>query len=294
VGASISGFGPGNDTIDLPNVQYSTNEHFSVTYHSSSNTTTLQVGGEQITLNGDYVNSDFELASDGNNGTKVVWALANATISFSPSGPYYDYQYGGITVTVTVTDASGNPIQGVTVDPTYTPVGPYSGGQGAFNFFQHIFEQSGQLGPETTNANGQATFTFNDEGYSGTYNISMILNGTETISKQIVINPGEAVNWRSSLTSKLQFAGGQETALLTLLANDPNINPVAGDAIGWSSTGNGSFSPGNGNAADVTDASGTLIDTYTAGSNIAQSATITATLGPSSDGIHPNTLSTSV
>jgi hypothetical protein len=122
----------------------------------------------------------------------------------------------------------------------------------------------------------------------------MLLNGTETISRQIVINPGEAVNWRSSLTSKLQFAGGQETALLTLLANDPNINPVAGDAIAWSSTGNGSFSPGNGNAADVTDASGTLIDTYTPGSNIAQSATITATLGPSSDGIHPNTLSTSV
>jgi hypothetical protein len=301
VGASIKGFGPGNDAIDLRNADYFSGMDFSVNYDKSSNTTTVSVGGEKVSLVGDFSAMDFKAQSDGitnadgGTGTKLTWGLpANATITLSPSGPYYDYQYGGITVTVTLTDPFGNALQGVVVDPTYTPVGPYSGGQGVFNFFQKIFEETGQLGPETTDANGQATFTFNSEGTSGTFNVSMLLNGNETISRQIVINPGEAVNWRSSLTSKLQFAGAQETALLTLLTNDPNINPVAGDAIGWSSTGNGSFSPGNGSAADVTDASGTLIDTYSPGSNIAQSATITATLGPSSDGIHPNTLSTSV
>jgi FecR protein len=275
---TVYGFGSG-DTIDLADVQFGQNQNqdpygFNYFQNNINGTTTLGIGGEQVTLNGDYDESDFSVVGDGNidpvthqQGTKIVWGLSNATITLSP-GPYDIY--GSIVVTVTVTDSLGNGVKGVTVKPTYTAAGSNSGGEGAFAFFSSVF---GDNYPHTTDAQGVTTFTFQSFGFSGTYDISMLLNDIETIEKDVFVNPGSAASFRSSLTATLRFAGPQETAILTLADKDPNFNPRAGDAVTWG--GSGIFSPGNGDPADVTDAYGHLVTTFTPASDTVQTVTAT-------------------
>jgi hypothetical protein len=283
VSALISGFGPGNkDVIDLPNVGYSPDMPFSVNYDRSTGMTTLSVGDEQVTLIGQYSAADFALSSDGmtnqdtgQQGTKILWGLADVRIDLSAAPPYND-PFGAITVTVTVLDPAGNAVQGVVVDPNFA--GLNNPGQGAYDYFNHIAELTGDIGPRTTDSDGKATFTFQPHGFSGTYDLSVTVDGKETVTKEIVINPFQADAGRSSLTSMVRFAGPQETAVLTLADRDFLFNPRPGDAVTW--TGNGPFSPGNGNPSSVTDIHGNLVTTFSPdGVNSTTPQAVSATFG---------------
>jgi hypothetical protein len=267
----IAGFGPG-DVIDLPDLVYGQNS-FNY-FPGSGGTGFLSYGAAGINLAGNYAPSDFVVESDGTpingdpaeTGSKIVWALSNVTMTFSEN-PETNLPFGTVQVTVTVTDPDGHAVQGVNVAPSFTS----NAGQGAFTHTNSIF---GDLSPELTNSQGIATFTFNAFGYAGNFDISALLNGVQTVSQQLVVEPMGA-SFRSSLTARLSFAGPQETAILTLTDLDSNFNPQPGDAVGWASDGAGAFSPAAN--AGVTDANGILIDTFTPTSDTAQ--TITATFG---------------
>ena len=98
---------------------------------------------------------------------------------------------------------------------------------------------------------------------------------------QLAFVPGRADPSHSTLTAVVNFAGPQETALLTLTDRDGNWNVRANDIVTWSGTG--AFSPAS--LAGLTDSHGILVDTFTPTSHTAQ--TVTA-------GFNSVTLSTTV
>jgi hypothetical protein len=279
VPTAVAGFGPG-DKIDLSNLAFNQAYQLHLNYSANvgNNTGTLTFSNDDVgnfdrtgaSINfadSVYKTRDFVVVDDGHlnaetgkDGTEIEWGL-NTTMSLS-NGPYGINSL--ITATVTVTNLNGQGVQGVTVHPVFTV--DSGGGEGAWQFLNGLNPPN----PVVTNSQGKATFSFNPRDYAGTYTITAVVD-TQTLSQQVVVQPGPAYAPLSSLTAVLDFAGPQETALLTLVDTDQKVNPRSGDAVTWS--GSGTFSPGNNAPNDVTDANGMLVDTFAPTSDTPQTVT---------------------
>ena len=107
----------------------------------------------------------------------------------------------------------------------------------------------------------------NFQNFKGHFSFNSLAN--ELSLAQLAFAPGRADPAHSLLTAVVNFAGPQETALLTLTDRDGNWNTRPGDTVGWA--GAGTFSPASNAAA--TDSHGLLVDTFTPTTNTTQTVT---------------------
>ena len=96
----------------------------------------------------------------------------------------------------------------------------------------------------------------NFQTFSGQFSFNSLVQ--QLSLAELAFVPGRADPSRSSLTAVVNFAGPQETALLTLTDRDGNSNVRANDVVTWSGTG--TFSPASGVR---TDSHGMSVDTFT-------------------------------
>ncbi|MBW3665123.1 MAG: Ig-like domain-containing protein, partial [Actinobacteria bacterium] len=159
------------------------------------------------------------------------------------------------TVTATVTDGFGNPVPDATVrfevdsDGDPTPVS----------------------GTDTTDANGQATFTFTN-GVAGDDTITACTNsdGSEPTSCETATGPNDSATktWTTAtapasitLEPSTDVNGVAEDHTVTATVLDADDQPVQGAVVRFEVTGDGSPDPADGTA--VTDADGTATFTFT-------------------------------
>ena len=227
----VSGFSASGDLLDLGalnNGSTLAGDTFltAASYNSASGTTLLTVTDQRqgastfVNLVGDYSGAAWSVTSDGNGGVDVAEVpLPIMTVTPSPDHIFGSPNYGVVTVTVTVDGLNNQPLEGVPVQLSFT------GGdsEGAINLFTYVL---GETNPKTTDSDGTATFSFDPQQFAGTYTISALVNHVTTVSQQVVVEPLDAFGPRSSLTAVLDFAGPQETALLTLADKDIYRIPV--------------------------------------------------------------------
>jgi hypothetical protein len=165
---------------------------------------------------------------------------------------------GSATITVTVQDASGNPISGATVVLSATGSG------------NTLAQPTG-----TTDASGVATGTLSSTG-AGTKTVSATANGTAiTQTATVSITPGPVSASVSAVTAApTSIAAGTGSSTVTVTAKDANGNPISGAMVVLSATGteNSLTQP-----AGPTDASGTAMGTLS--STVAEAKTVSATAG---------------
>ena len=162
----------------------------------------------------------------------------------------------GASVTVTVKDASGNPIPSVLVEPAST-------GNGAFN-----------PASAATNASGIAVFTYTNTD-AGVKTLSAVANGVLLDAQpQVTVEPGTASAAQSTLVlSPSAIVAGGTGSTISVTVRDQFNNLVPGAAVTIDATGANAGVPASGNS----DASGEFSTVVT--SNEAGDKTVTATVG---------------
>lgn len=132
-------------------------------------------------------------------------------------------------ITVTVRDAGGNPVAGVTVNLLASGSGNSLGQPGA-----------------QTDANGQATGTFSSTGI-GNHTITATLNGGQTVADNAVVavsagapsaSQSTVVSNQASITAGNPGDPGAN-ANITVTARDAGNNPIAGASVTLAATGSG-------------------------------------------------------
>jgi protocatechuate 3,4-dioxygenase beta subunit len=199
---------------------------------------------------------------------------AQSTVGASPTS--LTAGSGSATITVTVKDASGNPISGATVVLSATGSG------------NTLTQPSG-----TTNASGVATGTFSSTG-AGAKTVSATASGTAiTQSASITVVPGPVSAAQSTVAAApTSIAMGTGTATITVTARDANGNPISGATVVLAATGGGNTltqPSASTNASGV--ATGTLssivpeaksVSATINGTAVTQTATVNVTIGPPS------------
>jgi hypothetical protein len=164
----------------------------------------------------------------------------------------------GSTITVTAKDGLGNPVAGATVVIAVSGSG-------------NTFSQ-----PAVTNASGVATTTLTStvaesKTVSATVN-SVAINQTVTV----VVNPGPVSAAQSTVaaTSPITASAGASQSTITVTAKDANGNLISGAAVVLAATGSGNtLTQPAGTTSGVGVATGTLSST------VAESKTVSATIG---------------
>ena len=192
----------------------------------------------------------------------LVQAPAPNTITLEPAGPVTNTVGDPHTVTATVEDEFGNPVAGAAVHFAVTGGGTP--------------EPAG--GDDTTDASGEATFTFTNET-AGTNTITACIDAdagsdcdvgevSDTATKTWV--PGPAVAIALEPATDTNPVGSNHTVTATV--EDEFGNPVAGEDVHFAVTGGGTPVPASGD--DDTDVIGEATFTFTNGT--ASLNTITA------------------
>ena len=236
----------------------------------SATFTGVAIGNHGVTLSGAAANCSVV---DGTSRTVAVTANATAEASFTltcvaPGASQLTAVSGGgqsgrvgSTLTnplvVEVTNASGSPVVGVTVNWTV------SGGA--------------SVSPEntTTNAQGRASTQLTLGGVVGAYTVTALATGVGSVTFNATATAGPP----SPGTSEVSAAPGTITAgtgqsTITVVVRDASNNPVAGVAVNISASGTGNtITP----VTASTTASG--VTTFTFSSTVAEVKNITATAG---------------
>ena len=158
----------------------------------------------------------------------------------------------GTLLSVTVTDASNNPVQGVVV--TFTA--PSSGAGGTF-------ANSTNTTQATTNASGVATattFTANTQA-GGPYNVAATATGLPTVNFALTNTAGAATQMTANAGATPQSAQVTQAfgTLLGVIVLDANNNPVQGALVTFTAPGSGAsgtFANGTATTQATTNASG--------------------------------------
>ena len=162
----------------------------------------------------------------------------------------------GTSLTVTVKDASGNPVPGALVEPAST-------GNGAFD-----------PASAGTNASGVATFTYTNTS-AGVKTLSAVAAGVLLDAQpQVTVEPGAPSAGQSSLQlSPATITAGGSGSTASVTVRDQFSNLVPGAAVTIDATGANSGVPASGSA----DGSGVFSTVIT--SSEAGDKTVTATVG---------------
>ncbi|HEY6157905.1 MAG TPA: Ig-like domain-containing protein, partial [Gemmatimonadales bacterium] len=126
---------------------------------------------------------------------------------------------GSSTITVTVRDANGNPIQGATVTLAVTPAGGST-----------LTQPVG-----TTDASGQITGSLSSTA-AGTKTLTAMVNGTLTVTQTatVTVNPAGASATQSLVAASpatITASSGSSASTITVTVKDPNGNPVSGATV---------------------------------------------------------------
>jgi len=215
----------------------------------------------------------FTLTSSTVAGTYNYTATANAITSTQKSvtftaGPATDvdvYVTGvssivangssSTTLTASVTDTNGNPVNNQTVTLNI----PLNGGS--------------VPGTVNTNASGLAVFTLTSSTVAGTYNYTATANAITSTQKSVIFTAGAATDVDVYVTGASSIlANGSSTTTLTASVTDTNGNPVNNQTVTLNIPLNGGSVPGTVN----TNASGLAVFTLTS-STVAGTYNYTAT-----------------
>ncbi|HEX3224465.1 MAG TPA: invasin domain 3-containing protein [Gaiellaceae bacterium] len=228
--------------------------------HTFTNAVTLTQAGNRTVTATDAVTGSIT----GTSGAIAVSAASlDATVSTVGSSPGVVTADGSTTstITVTATDAYGNPIAGATTS--------LSQGTGNSNV---------SPASTSTNASGIATFTVKNTTaetvtYQATVSSTLI---TQTANVQFVPGAADGGNTTIDATPTSIPADGTSTSTITVHAKDAQGNPLT------SSGGVVTLSADHGSLSSVTDNNdGTYTATLTASTSI-QTATVTGTIDGSS------------
>jgi len=200
---------------------------------------------------------DFATGIGSVNATNLVnnWPGGVTATSGTPQSAAINTPFPAPLV-VTVTNASGNPVNGVTV--TFTP--PSSGASGSF---------AGGANTATTNASGVATSaTFTANGTPGSYTVKASVTGvtaTANFSLTNTLGPTASITATSGMP-QIGAINSAFAAPLAAIVKDAGGNPVSGATVTFTAPGSGAsgtFAVG-GNTA-TTNASGVATSgTFTA------------------------------
>ena len=154
------------------------------------------------------------------------------------------------TLTASVTDAFGNPVDNETVSLNI----PANGGS--------------VPGSVNTNAAGLASFTLTSSTVAGIYNYTATANSRTSAAKPVTFVAGPAANVDVYVTGASSIvANGSSTTTLTASVTDSNGNPVASETVTLNIPANGGSVPGTVNTnvsgrAVFTLTSSTVVGTY--------------------------------
>ena len=199
------------------------------------------------------------------NGTAIT---QTATVTVTPGGasaarstvvasPASITAGGASTITVTVKDADGNPISGVTVVLAATGSG------------KTLTQPSGPTG-----ADGVATGTLSAIA-AGTKTVSATADGMAiTQTAPVTVTAGPLSASQSTVTpSPVTIAPGTETSTITVRANDAYGNPISGATVVLAASGSG-----NTLTQPSAPTDGTGVARGTLSSTVAESKTVSATI----------------
>src|SRR2546426_6883857 len=187
--------------------------------------------------------------------TCPVVSGAQSTVAATPAS--LTAGSGSATVTVTVKDANGMPLSGVTVALAATGSG------------NTLTQPSG-----TTNANGVATGTLSST-VTGSKTVSATANGTGiTQTASVTVGAGPVSAAQSTVAaSPTSIVVGSGTSTITVTAKDANGNRISGATVVLAATGSGNM---------LTQPSGTTntsgVATGTLSSSVAEAKTVSATI----------------
>lgn len=210
-----------------------------------------------LNLNGAGLGVEIKSNTGGGGGSGVSAALSTVTASPTSIPAEPGLNLGTLSViTVTVRDASNQPVSGATVALTATGTG---------NFLAP---------PGPTDANGVATGAF-ASSVAEAKTISATANGTAiTQTATVTVFPGSPSETQSTVvaapTSIIPMTG---TATITVTAKDRLGNPISGATVVLATTGSARLTQ----PADTTNASGVTTGTLTA-SMVEETVTISATI----------------
>src|SRR4029077_4162183 len=164
---------------------------------------------------------------------------------------------GSATITVTVKDANGAPMSGVTVVLAATGSG------------NTLTQPSG-----TTDANGVATGTLSST-LAGSKTVSATANGTGiTQTASVTVVAGSVSATQSTVAaSPTSIVMGSATSTITVTAKDANGNRISGATVVLAATGSGNTLT---QPSGTTNASG--VATGTLSSSVAETKTVSATI----------------
>jgi len=154
------------------------------------------------------------------------------------------------TLTASVTDTNGNPVEGKSV--VFNK--PINGGFAPTSL--------------TTNASGQAVFTLTSSTIAGTYGYTVTVDGMTTATESIIFSPGSAFNVELYVTgTDTLVANGSDTTTLTASVTDLYGNAVPNEPVELTIPANGglaltSLITDTNGLAVFTLTSSTLIGTY--------------------------------
>ncbi len=205
-----------------------------------------QGGSSTLTATDGTVNGNTTLT------VNTVVSAANSTVDAAPTTVTIGQDS---TITVTVRDASNNPLQNQLVTIASSPVGP-------------------SLTPASvlTNASGVATFTFNSAAV-GTFTISATAAGVAITDTAVITVTGAPISpTLSTVVAAPTTVTVGSPSTVTVTVRDTGNNPVSGATVVLSSSrpGNDTILP----ASAVTNASG--VATFTVTSNAAGTSVLTA------------------
>jgi protocatechuate 3,4-dioxygenase beta subunit len=205
-------------------------------------------------LNAGALGVEIKAAGSGSASPGRGVDAAQSTVAAAPNS--IEAGSGTATITVTVKDASGNPISGATVLLAATGGG-------------NTLTQPG--GP--TDANGVATGILRSTA-AGTKTISAMANGTAlTQTAQVTVTPGPVSASASTVTAAPgSITAGSGTSTITVTVKDANGNPISDASVVLTATGSGSTLT---QPAGPTNASG--VATGTLSSTVAGTETVSAT-----------------
>jgi adhesin/invasin len=193
-------------------------------------------------------------------------SAANSTVAFTTAGTPTADGTTLVSATVTLRDAQGNPVPGISVLGNVVP------GGGVTSLFA----------PAATNAAGTTTISFGSTA-AETKTLSINLGGLVLAqTAQITFGPGLPSAGNSAFTAApaTVIASDPTGATLTLIARDSRNNPVPNAAISFSSSapaGAFTFTPGTFPIA--TDAHGVVTLKYTTSSSAAPQSIIATGAG---------------
>jgi len=184
---------------------------------------------------------DFGLTNTSGGAASVSLSTDNATAAVNTSGAY--------TLTATVLDGSGNPVEGVSV----TLIGPSSGAGVSPAVFAGL-----------TDAEGVVEKVFDANAAAGVFEVQAVVSGVGPASVTLTNTAGAAAKL------ELVSGSGQSAAVGTAFVNalvakvtDIDGNPVAGETVNFTVPGSGASAMPSA-ASAVSDADGLVSITATA------------------------------